>query len=529
MYKEKYIKYKSKYLDLLNQLGGTPPAPAPAPGSAPPAPAPAPGSAPPAPAVTKKIFELRNINLESEFKSMTKDSISILDYFKDKIKEYDILDFYNCNTITDNRFDILIQALEKNSKPIELKVSSCDITDKSITNLGNALNNLNLIFLFLSGGNILYDFVPLINALKENTTLTTLKLGGVNEEGAKAIGEALKSNNTLTDLYLIGGFTLDGSGGIIKYGISDIGAIAIADALKTNTKLTTLKLEWVSDKGAREIANALKENTKLTTLKLDGVNEEGSKAIAEALKFNNTLTNLYLPCDFTRDGSGGIIKYRISDDGAIEIADALKTNTKLTTLKLEGVNDIGAIEIAKALTTNITLTDLYLTGGFTPDGNGGFINYIISDIGAKEIANALKTNTKSKLTTLKLKGVTDEGAKAIAEALKSNKKLTNLYLIGGFTAVKGGIIHYRISDIGAIEIADALKYNNTLQILDLTFNNITNAGAKKLFLASFDSNVIKLNLIGNTAINNTKIKTSKTITKDNGDILTIDLNPTYDK
>ena len=138
MYKEKYLKYKSKYLDLQNQLGGTggtsklthlwpPPAP--------PAPAPTPARAhpptPPAPAVTKTIFQLRNRNDESELESMTKDSI--LDYFIDKIKKYDILDFHNCNTITDDIFVTLIQALkEENSKPIELILSSDAITNNSI-------------------------------------------------------------------------------------------------------------------------------------------------------------------------------------------------------------------------------------------------------------------------------------------------------------------------------------------------------------------------------------------------------------
>eukprot|EP00984_Skeletonema_dohrnii_P008654 scaffold3211_cov91-Skeletonema_dohrnii-CCMP3373.AAC.7 len=84
--------------------------------------------------------------------------------------------------------------------------------------------------------------IALAEALKENTTLTTLTLGwnGIDKEGAIALAEALKENTTLTALKLENNF------------IDNEGAIALAEALKENTTLTSLNLEYneIGDEGA---------------------------------------------------------------------------------------------------------------------------------------------------------------------------------------------------------------------------------------------------------------------------------------
>ncbi len=82
------------------------------------------------------------------------------------------------------------------------------------------------------------------------------QIGG---EGAKEIADALKNNQSLTDLVL----------GHNKIG--DKGAKEIADALKKNKSLTRLVLDHnqIGDEGAKEIADALKKNQSLTSLDLD--------------------------------------------------------------------------------------------------------------------------------------------------------------------------------------------------------------------------------------------------------------------
>ncbi|CAF1343382.1 unnamed protein product, partial [Didymodactylos carnosus] len=85
-----------------------------------------------------------------------------------------------------------------------------------------------------------------------STGTTTLNIGynNISSEGAKAIAEALKTNQTLTTLYMY------------DNKISDGGAKAIAEALKTNQTLTTLDIRSnnISDEGAKAIAEALKKN-----------------------------------------------------------------------------------------------------------------------------------------------------------------------------------------------------------------------------------------------------------------------------
>ena len=165
----------------------------------------------------------------------------------------------------------------------------------------------------------------IFDALKKNTSLTSLDLGGNNigAAGAKYIFYALKENTSLTTLYLR------------DNNIGAAGAKYIADALKENTSLTTLYLSSnnIGDAGAKYIADALKENTSLTTLDLFGNNigDAGAKDIAEALKVNTSLTSLDL------------INNNIGSAGAKAIADALKDSN---ILKYNGRNT----ELHKTLT-----------------------------------------------------------------------------------------------------------------------------------------------------------------------------------
>jgi len=244
----------------------------------------------------------------------------------------------------------------------------------------------------------------LAEVLKTNTSLTRLFLVGgkvkMGHEGAKAIAEALKVNSSLTSLWITG----DEMG--------DEGAKAIAEALKVNSSLSELKLisNRIGDQGNEAIFEALKTNTSLRTLTLSGWGiEDGSKGFAEALKTNTSLTSLDL-CHI-----------KIGDEGGTLMAGALKTNTSLRKLKLSGceIGDDGSKGFAETLKTNTSLTTLDL------------LHNKIGDEGIKVMAKALKTNTS--LTELWMYD-NPEGDKvyvAILEALKSNFSLTEL-VVGGF-------------------------------------------------------------------------------------------------
>ncbi|CAF4500995.1 unnamed protein product, partial [Rotaria socialis] len=94
----------------------------------------------------------------------------------------------------------------------------------------------------------------LADALRKNTALTTLDLGGhkIGGEGAQHLADALLNNTTLTTLHLH------------CNDITHEGAQHLADTLRRNAALTTLNLRSnsVGDKGVQHLADALRKNTK---------------------------------------------------------------------------------------------------------------------------------------------------------------------------------------------------------------------------------------------------------------------------
>ncbi|MBU6141079.1 MAG: hypothetical protein KGP29_05970, partial [Proteobacteria bacterium] len=213
----------------------------------------------------------------------------------------------------------------------------------------------------------------LAGALRDNTTLTSLVLGGsddITDEGARALAGALQTNTTLKSLDLSGNR------------ITDEGAQALAFQLQNNKTLTSLNLNFnrITVAGAEALADALQTNTTLTSLHLNvnQVTDTGVQALTRALQTNTTLTSLHL--------SNNQIRFA----GARALAGALRNNRTLTSLDLYGnqITDAGAQAIADALRNNRTLTSLDLYGNQ------------IADAGAQALAGALRDNTT--LTSLNL-------------------------------------------------------------------------------------------------------------------------------
>ena len=81
-----------------------------------------------------------------------------------------------------------------------------------------------------------------------------LAMNQIGDEGAKAIGESLKVNTSLTELYLHftrnkqmrSSYFFDNF--IIHNKIEDEGGKAIGEALKTNKSLTSLDLDYTRNK-----------------------------------------------------------------------------------------------------------------------------------------------------------------------------------------------------------------------------------------------------------------------------------------
>ncbi|KAF9536939.1 hypothetical protein EC957_009343, partial [Mortierella hygrophila] len=255
---------------------------------------------------------------------------------------------------------------------------------------------LELSFELVAGSFLAKELVPLAEALKTNSTLTTLDLqyNKIGSYEVEVMAEALKTNSTIITLYLG------------NNSIGDSGAQALAEALKTNSTLINLSLDHnsIGDNGAQALSEALKTNSALTALDLRGnsIWFKGLLAFLEPLKNNSALTTLDL------------YDNPIGDDRAKALSEALKTSSILTTLDLyeNSIGADGAQALSEALKTNSTLTTLDLG-----------VNSI-GDDGAKALAEALKTNSTLTTLNLRVNSIGDDGAKALAEALKTNSTVT---------------------------------------------------------------------------------------------------------
>lgn len=149
----------------------------------------------------------------------------------------------------------------------------------------------------------------ILGALKENTTLTDLRITCTENQGtfANEVSNILLTNTSLRSLDIVGSK------------IGHEGATKIAKALQTNTTLESLNLgvNSIGDEGATKIAEALQSNTSLRRLSLglNSIGDEGTTKILEALQSNTSLNHLELPCN------------KISEAVVTKIREALKRNT----------------------------------------------------------------------------------------------------------------------------------------------------------------------------------------------------------
>lgn len=198
------------------------------------------------------------------------------------LKETKNITTLNLELSSDKRaIEDIWEALERNNTLTKLNISNNSVWSIDIARLFR--NNTTLLILELSGIGFLDEVIPFNEALKKNTTLTTLELScnTISTWIIIAIATALEINNTLTTLIL---------------SFNDVGyhgAKAIAKAVKINKTLTLLDLRCcnIGYDGAIAIAEAVKKNKTLTLLDLRDCNigYRGAKAIAEALKTNTRI------------------------------------------------------------------------------------------------------------------------------------------------------------------------------------------------------------------------------------------------
>ena len=213
------------------------------------------------------------------------------------------------NNIGDGGAEALARMLEHNTtlKVLDLSGNS-SITARGVTFLANALKkNTTLTTLILSMTNVKQKACSALSSmLGVNKTLTTLDVScnNIGDRGVKALLEFIrKSNHSLTTL------------SIANNRITPKGANVLAETVRDNTTLTSIDISNNNFEVLRNITlmNALESNYSLTTFKNDIV----SSKISDIL-FNNTYRKLYITLMLLFSAYGSIVPSlvvkRIVDD-----------------------------------------------------------------------------------------------------------------------------------------------------------------------------------------------------------------------
>jgi Ran GTPase-activating protein (RanGAP) involved in mRNA processing and transport len=193
------------------------------------------------------------------------------------------------------------------------------------------------------------------DALRVNGSLTKLSLAQnkLEEEGTKAICEALEQNTTLKELDISGDRTCgDYIGG-------SAGAKHVAKMLGVNGGLTALDLSFneLNDDGVSAVCEAIQSNkeTKLASLNMgaNGIGPVGAKSVAALVAITGALTRVD-------------VRYNnIAGDGAAQLAAAVLGN-----LKIEMFNEIPIKEMRANSITELDLNgkDVGVEGGMVVAG-----------------------------------------------------------------------------------------------------------------------------------------------------------------
>ena len=382
------------------------------------------------------------------------------------------------------RIKSLTQALQANHTVTHLNMYQAKVNNVQAKALVETLwSNDTLTHLSLADNMITHiEVEALADALRSNKILKNLniEINNIGDEGAKVLGKVLQSNHTLTHL------------SIADNQITHIGVEALADALRSNKILKNL------DIGGNNIG------------------DEGAKALGKVLQSNHTLTHLNIAAN------------QMTHIGVEALAEALKSNKTLEDLDIANndIDDEGAEALGKALQSNHTLTHLYIvnhqTQGFTQWIRSSHCHHI-GDQGVRALAHALRYNSSLTLLTICVNTPSDSSFAALGEALQSNSSLTYLYMQGygpNLTEYHFGdssletfskalkslgtqmtsllLSNLSISSSHVIPLAEALRVNTTLKLLDLNHNKIDCSGARTLAQAlKKNQSLIYLNLRDN--------------------------------
>ncbi|CAI5730061.1 unnamed protein product [Hyaloperonospora brassicae] len=344
------------------------------------------------------------------------------------------------------------------------------------------------------------DVVQLAQAIRTNTLLRALYMSGhdLGPLGVQAFADCLATNTTLQHVCL-GSETLgDAALRLLCAGLArntrsalevwDLefkslgsdGASAIAELLKTNETLTTLTLSRnpIGDLGLERVAHGLLANAQARVAELHltdiGLSGTGLDHLAAYIACKTcSLTTLQLSFNSLGDATSAFF-------------DALATNTSVKKLQLKEckLTDQHATALASALMRNATLTEIDVSDNEW------------TQRACAEMARGLVVNKALKVLCLSNNKCRDEGAVLLAEALAAGNTMLT-YLDMGNNGLTGTgmtpllkaqsitqlhLFNNKLGE-GLAELLPVLQANPVIETLGLGANQLHEGRSATLFEA----------------------------------------------
>ena len=292
--------------------------------------------------------------------------------------------------ISTSDLGLISKALKERLKVSILHFASCALRDETARDLADMLSHNSTVEELNLDSNLFTAEAAKILAgnLRQNTTLKELHFSynDLGDVGVKAITAALTPDTSLNGMATRNNDNdhsdrEDGRRWSALHCLfleitncGEQGALAVAEMLRSNDTLLRLDipenpLGW---KGVTYIAEALKSNRTLYCLDLTetGCSDEGAAALADMLRSNKTLVKLFIPSSYDTES---VRSNKVGKDGAVALADALPDNNSLKELHLynNDITDEGLKCLAKALLKNTALEELCVNYPAHPgDGMG---------------------------------------------------------------------------------------------------------------------------------------------------------------
>ena len=415
------------------------------------------------------------------------------------------------NSLPLHAADYLAEFLSKNSELQELDLSDNDLQESGISRVLGAIKCSNLTKLNISKNNA--NLNGIVDILSCSTQLVELNLS-YNE----------LSNAVYTTQFFSESKSIFGNLAILNLSsicceINEEAAVAFSNVFSQNSKLRELDLSYnnLSTEAIIRIISEL-NSTSMTKFIIghNNITDHAAEYIATFLSKNKDLEVVDLSYNNLQSASAikicktnisKLIAFKINHnsitvEAANDIASFLSFNKKLQVLDLS-CNDLqesGCKNIFKALQDNCVLTSLKI-------GNCHAANEA-----ANEIANVLLNNPALQELDLSCNNIST----SFADIFKGMKHISNLLSIN--------ISHSTITDEAIDDLVSVFLCNTSLQVIDLSYNNLSVLDTEKIFQGMKDLTKLEVINIGHNMVTDEVADSIATVLSHNSNLQVLNMS-----